>query len=287
MLLEENGFDFITGLLRGKAMGRMVEIKPMDEEFILPRCLHAGPIDTAAGEASESVESDVPQHPWSDETMRDLVARHPDFGLCDAGGGWAREFMREMIRRYGTCALLAWEEGKVVGFIRFYAMEIARMVDERRAGRAEPILDPTLACEPQDDAATLWVHCVMTSRPYTGTTVEVGPTSGGDAIFRTAEQAGARKGIGLRLARALIPWAREHGWKRVIKVAPCDLDFFYGIWGGGGKAFWEKVGFKVIGTIHRPQEWSGADMATLRAQMADRGMTEDEVWTFYRMAYET
>jgi len=155
----------------------MVEVKPMDEEFMLPRCLHAGPIDAAAGEAFESGESDVPQHPWSDEMMRGLVARHPDFGLCDTGGGWAREFMRETIRRYGTCALPAWEEGKVVGFIRFYPMEIARMVDERRAGRAEPILDPTLACEPEDDAATLWAHCVMTSRPYTGTTAEVGPTS--------------------------------------------------------------------------------------------------------------
>lgn len=264
----------------------MIEIKPMGEDFILPRCLHAGPIEAAVGKASEPADLDLPPHPWSDETIRDLVARHPDFGLCDAGSGWPTEFMREMIRRYGACALLAWEGQKVVGFIRFYPMEIARLVDERRAGRVEPILDPTLACEPEGDEATFWVHCVMTSRPYTGGTEEVGPTSGGDGILRTAEEAGARKGIGLRLARALIPWAREHGWKRMIKIAPCDLDFFYGIWGGGGKSFWEKAGFKVVGTIHRPQKWSEEDMTTLRAQLADKGMTEDDAWTFYRMTCE-
>jgi GNAT superfamily N-acetyltransferase len=264
----------------------MVEIRPMGEDCILPRCLHAGPIGATVIRVSEPADVALAPHPWSDETIRDLVAERPDFGLCDAGEGFPAEFMREMIQRYGTCALLAWEGGKVVGFVRFYPMEIARMVDERRAGRAEPILDPTLACDPEHDHATLWVHCVMTSRPYTGGTTEVGSTSGGDRIFRAAEEAGARKGVGLRLAKALVPWAREHGWKRIIKIAPCDLDFFYGIWGGGGKTFWEKAGFRAVGTIYRPQEWSEEDMATLRAQTADKGMTEEDAWTFHRMAYE-
>lgn len=31
----------------------MIEIKPMDEDFLLPRCLHHGPIEVAAAAGSE------------------------------------------------------------------------------------------------------------------------------------------------------------------------------------------------------------------------------------------
>lgn len=196
-----------------------------------------------------------------------------------------------MIQRYGTCALLAWEGRKVVGFVRFYPMTVARLPAQRwKEGEGpEPNIDPRLACEPEEDEGTLWVHCVMTSRPYTGAKKDVPPTSGGDRIYRTAEEAGGRRGVGLKLAKALIPWAREHGWKRIIKVAHPDLDWFYGIWGGGGKEFWEKAGFEVVGTIHASPKWADddpADTTILRAQAAEKGMTEEAIWTCYRMAYE-
>lgn len=261
----------------------MVEIRPMGEDYILPRCLHDGPIDAAITQACETADLHLPPHPWSDETIRDLVAENPDFGLCDAGEGFPAEFMREMIQRYGTCALLAWEEQKVVGFIRFYPMEVARPVGERARGQVEPILDPTLACGPAQDDAALWVHCVMTCPPYTGLVENPPPEVKADPNFRSAHDVGGRKGIGLRLAKALVPWARERGWKRIIKVAPCDLDVFYGIWGGGGRAFWEKAGFTSIGTIHKPQDWSGEILDILRAQMSEKGMSESDVWTFHRM----
>jgi hypothetical protein len=265
----------------------MVEIRPMGEDHILPRCLHDGPIDAAAGQPAECDELELPSHPWTEETIRGLVAERPDFGLCDAGGGFPAEFMREMIQRYGSCALLAWEGQKVVGFIRFYPMQIARLVSEYRANRPEGILDCTLACAPEEDPGTLWVQCVMTSRPYTGWAGPALPSGKPHWWPATASEAGARKGAGLSLARAVVPWAREHGWKRVVKVAHCDLDFFYGQWGGGGKSFWEKAGFRAIGTIYRPEEWSDSDdMTVLRSQAADKGMTEQDVWTLHRMACE-
>jgi len=271
---------------------KMIEIRAMDEDFLLPRCLHHGPIEAAAPAASTPEEADLPPHPWSDEAIRDLVARRANrFVLCDAGVGWPAEFMREMIRRHGTCALLAWEAGKVVGFVRFYPMTVARLAIQRwKEGEGpEPILDPRLACKPEEDEGTLWVHCVMTSRPYTGATREVALASGGGEYSRAAEEAGGRKGVGLALAETLVPWAREHGWRRIIKVAHPDLDWFYGIWGGGGKEFWQKAGFEVVGTIHARPKWADGDTADtllLRAQAAEKGMTQEEIWTFYRVAYE-
>ena len=180
--------------------------------------------------------------------------------------------MREMIRRYGTCALLAWQQQKVVGHIRFYPMKVARLL---AAGETDvsPILNCTLACGPDQDEGTLWVLCVMTCAPYTDSA--------------EAAQVGARKGIGLQLARALVAWAREHGWQRIVKVAHCDLDWFYGILGGGGKAFWEKAGFKVAGSFYkRAWQFKDEDKAAVDAQMARSGMTERDMWTWYRMQYD-
>ena len=264
----------------------MIDIRPMDEGYILPRCLHDGPIDATAERAPEPVEPDLPPHPWSDDVISAVAAKHRGW-ITHGGDPPSREFMREMIQRHGTCALLAWEGTMVVGFMRFYAMGIARLVAEHRSKAPEGVLDCTLACAPEEDEGTLWVQCVMTSRPYTGWSEPALPSGKPHSWSATAREAGARKGLGLGLARAMISWARERGWKRLIKVAHCDLDFFYGQWGGGGKRFWEKAGFKAIGTVHQPEQWSNPDdLRVLQAQAAQKGMTEEEVWTLHRMGYE-
>ena len=55
--------------------------------------------------------------------------------------GWrgdpAKEFMREMIQRYGSCAMLAWREGKIVGQLRFYPRHIMSLLE--KAGVYAPI----------------------------------------------------------------------------------------------------------------------------------------------------
>jgi len=262
----------------------MTEIRPLREDYLLPRCLHAGPMDTLA-EPSAVPGPDLPPHPWSDDTICALAANGSGWPLCQAGSGWPAGLMRELIHRHGTCALLAWEGRSVAGFVRFYPLTLARMMAEADGGWAEPILDPRVAGEPGAEPGTLWVHCVMTSRPYTGGTA-AGHTVGGHGIFRTPQEAGARRGIGLQLAHALVPWAREHGWERLLKIAHPDLDFYYGIWGGGGKRFWEQAGFEVADSFYQPQPWHQPEMATLRAQMQERGITVREAFTFYRMTCE-
>ena len=58
-----------------------------------------------------------------------------------------------------------------------------------------------------------------------------------------------------------------------------------GTCGGGGKAFWEKAGFRVIGTFHA-EPWGGYWTDIIERQRKAKDMTEEEVWTRYRMAYE-
>jgi hypothetical protein len=177
-----------------------------------------------------------------------------------------------MIQRYGTCALLAWDEQIIVGQIRFYPMAIARLIAESQTDPS-PLLDCTAACRRDKDEGTLWVQCVMTSVPYENSD--------------NAKRVGARRGTGLKLARALVSWAGDHGWRRIVKVAHCDLDWFYGIQGGGGRAFWEKAGFREVGSFFKhawdfaPDAWSA-----VQAQMAEKGMSERDIWTWHRMAYD-
>lgn len=251
----------------------MIQIRPMDENQVHIPCLHEGPIDLSAlAPSHDTGYGYLPPHPWSDETIVELAMRCPGISHGDSDFEESREFLREMILRYGACALLAWDGRLVVGQIRFYPMAIARLIAESQTDPS-PLLDCTAACEPGDDEDTLWVQCVMTSAPYINA--------------RDAKKVGARKGIGSALAQALISWAGDHGWRRIIKVAHCDLDWFYGIQGGGGRAFWEKAGFKEIGSFFRrawdfaPDAWS-----TVKDQMNEKGMSERDIWTWYRMAYD-
>jgi GNAT superfamily N-acetyltransferase len=186
--------------------------------------------------------------------------------------------MIEMIRRYGTCAILAWEGQKVVGHLRFYPMEIARLFVPPEDDRSPKVL--TWAGDPEEDEGTLWVQCVMTARPY------IGPEPDGvtGRNWPAMTEAGARRGIGLKLVLGLVDWAQAHGWRRVVKVAHADIDCFYGQLGGGGKAFWEKAGFHVARAYYdRPAHWAPEFVALAESQGREKGMTPQQVWTWYRM----
>ena len=272
----------------------MIEIRPMDESYLHLTCLHAGPVDTRSYRAPpDPLPGGHPPLPWDDDTLRRVLATYRQQGI---GHPRPAAFQWEMIRRYGTCALLAWDGPLVVGHVRFFPAAVARLLVE-----GEPDPSPVLTLPPEEDAHSLWVQCVMTCRPYVARVDcpalpadgvgDQGPAALTDADgrrrFRTVEEAGARRGVGQALVRELIAWAQAHGWRRIVKLAHCDLDWFYGIMGGGGKAFWEKAGFRVAEAVQwRPFVLSAEFAPIVEAQRRAAGMTEEEVWTWYWMVWE-
>jgi hypothetical protein len=104
---------------------------------------------------------------------------------------------------YGSCAMLAWEDGKVVGQLRFYPLKIMRLL-KSAAGEA----DAFWSALPDDSVpGTLEVRCVMTTRPFKasaqskslsigepGNTPDLVTEASGSKRFRTAEEAGGRRG---------------------------------------------------------------------------------------------
>ncbi len=278
----------------------MIEIKPMDESFILIDCLHGGPVDPSLPPSHSELwqeAPDLPPHPWSDEVIADLAAKYKRMNEGYAGDP-AREFMREMIQRYGSCAMLAWEGGKVVGHLRFYPLEITHLLEKV----SPPPEEYSFFCSSRNfpvERGVLWVQCIETTRPYfakegSASLTVVTPQKGPDVVkeasgarhFRTAEEAGARKGLGQKLVRGLIDWAHQNEWKRVVKLAHADVDYMYGIYGGGGKAFWEKAGFRVVGQVRQPTPTDERWRTIVEIQAQEKGMSAEEAWMWYRMVYE-
>jgi len=254
----------------------MIEIKPMDECYLHLTCLHDGPVDTGTFEPPpDPLPGGHPPHPWSEGTLVAVAEAYREHQLYHPRPA---AFMREMVRRYGTCAILAWDGRNVVGHLRFYPMKVARLFVPER----DDFPPLSWACEPEEDEGTLWVQCVMASRPYIGP----GPDRVTGRNWPPMAEAGARRGVGLELARGLVGWAREHEWKRIVKIAHSDIHCFYGQLGGGGKAFWEKVGFRVADSFQRRPDWSADFIALAEAQGRDEGMAPDEVWTWHRVIYE-
>ena len=62
-----------------------------------------------------------------------------------------------------------------------------------------------------------------------------------------------RKGVGSRMVRALIDWAKANGWERIEVDSFEDLPIIYEITGSAGHTFWEKLGFHLVDRHPHPE----------------------------------
>ncbi|GAH68962.1 unnamed protein product, partial [marine sediment metagenome] len=95
-----------------------------------------------------------------------------------------------------------------------------------------------------------------------------------------------RKGLGSRMVRTLIDWARQQGWSAVEAHAYADLPCWYAVTGQAGKTFWDKLGFRVVESTTEPAFAEGGHKAfveTLLKEAADRGIDADIAKTRYTM----
>ncbi len=191
-----------------------IVIEPMTKEFVLWRCLHSGPVTRAT---IEDQPADNPL-PWERYRKRNLP------------------LLRNLMRVYGACAIVARDGDKIIGHLRFYPKAIYGL-----PGAGEMCLQQDYSSGPEDDFAekdfppleqiedkTLSVHCLMTGCP------------------RWKENPYQRKGVGSRLVRTLIEWARRKGWRFIEAMAFEDLPIIYEITGSAGHTFWEKLGFTLV-----------------------------------------
>ncbi|HUT23941.1 MAG TPA: GNAT family N-acetyltransferase, partial [Sumerlaeia bacterium] len=137
---------------------------------------------------------------------------------------------------YGACAIVARDGERAVGMLRFYPKAICEidgaghlcLQQDHPAGPTDDFADRPFPPLSDIHDKTLVVHCMMTGSP------------------QQKENPYQRRGVGTRMAKALIAWAKDHGWERIEATAFEDIPILYEITGDAGHTFWEKIGFRII-----------------------------------------
>lgn len=97
---------------------------------------------------------------------------------------------------------------------------------------------------------TLVVHCLMTGSPQQ----KVNPYQ--------------RKGIGTRMVKTLIRWAKANGWGGIEANSFEDLPIIYQITGSAGHTFWEKLGFHMVDRHPHPHLQDGGEFVEALEEQA-------------------
>ena len=185
--------------------------------------------------------------------------------------------LRRIIDVYGSCAMLAWDGERVVGFLRFYPKALSTMAEAGQmclqqafpAGPTERLVEQQWPSQEELADKSLSVHCLMTGSPS------------------QEENPYQRKGLGTSLVHELVHWARDNGWERIETVAYEDLPVLYEITGSAGLTFWEKLGFEVVEKGVEPELQQESDLVhLLRRQAAELGLLPDDVANRYTMCLE-
>ena len=160
-----------------------IVVEPMSEEFIVWRCLHGGPL------------------------ARDTIDQAPPGGAIPSVCYRDRNtsLFVKLTRTYGACAILARDGDQIAGHLRFYPKSVCDkegagglcLQQESPAGPVEDFSDSDFPELAQIEDKTLVVHCLMT-----GSSQQI-------------ENPYQRKGIGTRMVRGLIEWAKVNGWERI------------------------------------------------------------------------
>jgi GNAT superfamily N-acetyltransferase len=234
-------------------MATDIRIAPMDDEFVVWRCLHGGPLHLGnLGRPAPHPAVDWNRHRRVNTTL-----------------------LGRIIEAYGTCAMLAWHGDRVVGHIRFYPKvlydlpEMGQLCLQQAhpAGPADEAIEVELPARADLEDRTIAVHCMMTGSP-----------SRNDNPYQ-------RRGVGRRLAIATVDWARSHGWSAVEAWAHQGLPLQWEITGEAGRSFWEPLGFRVVAE-DEPDRLEASYFRAIQEQAAKAGTDPDEAAVRYLMRLE-
>lgn len=196
-------------------------VEMMSRKALLWRCLHGGSLTTDSIEQWDRSET----MPWAAFRARNLP------------------LLNKLSDIYGACAVIARVGVHFVGHLRFYPKAVCELAkpglgiclqQEFPSGPSEDFWQINFPPMQEIEDKTLLVHCMMLASREPG----------GESL--------RRKGIGARMARALIDWATVNGWQAVEATAYEGLPIVYEIFGQAGRTFWEKLGFRLVRKEHEP-----------------------------------
>lgn len=232
-----------------------VVVEMMSSDFILWRCLHGGPV------TRENLDRPDPNPdvPWDQIRTRN------------------RPLLAKLTETYGSCAVIVRDGDQVVGQLRFYPKAICQLAEAGPgfcmqqtfpSGPADDFVEKDFPPLDQIADKSLFIHCMMTGS------------------FQQEDNPYRRQGLGSRMVRTLIAWARSRGWRALEAHAYAELPSVYAVTGQASAAFWEKLGFRVVESTIEPalaESDAAGFVEVLLKEAADRGMDAEAAKTRHTM----
>jgi hypothetical protein len=232
-----------------------VVIEMMSSEFILWRCLHGGPLTKGTVDQPKP----HPHVPWDRLRTRNVP------------------LLAKLTEVYGSCAVIARDGDQIAGQLRFYPKAVCDMAAPGPAlcmqetfpnGPADDFVENDFPTVDEIADKTLFVHCMMTGSP------------------KQKDNPYQRKGLGSRMVRTLIDWAGPKGWNAIETHAYADLPCVYAVTGQAGRAFWKKLGFRVVESTIEPAFAENAHegfVGVLLKEAAEQAVDAETAKTRYTM----
>jgi len=165
----------------------MIDYRMMDETCLTCYCLHGGPIPL-----------EETQTPETKPTWGESNAKVPK--------GTIAGHLRALCQAYGSCAVLAIDEKRIVGTLRFYPSELDESLqDLQREECVKAIASFNVTNLPSKQSLSpksLHIHCFQVAE------VQQAATTGKQSRYQ-------RCGIGTTMLKRLITWAHEKGWDEI------------------------------------------------------------------------
>lgn len=226
----------------------MITYRIMDAMCPMPTCLHKGPLPLAQSGELAYLET-----------------------ISDISPGTVAHTLQAIATRYGTCGVLAIEDGMVVGKIRAYPQTIIDRVPNPCV-QQEQTFRPLMTLDydnlpTQADLPVLHLFCMQVAATYAGRRIAGG------------------------LLDTLINWARTHGWQELRARAVSDIPPLLAWSGQMSRVALERRGFTVTGSSISPElregvvsQRAGDHGDTVRAQWdAFAQLSDDEAGSIFAM----
>ncbi len=191
-----------------------MKISPMDKSFILYRCIHCGPLSPTN---IEKMSTGIPSLPKEQLDRNKL-------------------FMIRLIDMYKSCAMLAIENGYVVGHVRFYPQIVFDRTRRKgiccqdpNASITQQMLETDFPAKENLSDRTLGIHCWLVHKDYRG------------------------QGLSHALLENLLEWARNNDWNVIKASASYDNHWISSQACALMLRTYMKYGFQKIKTLPSPE----------------------------------
>ena len=213
----------------------------MTEDFIVWRCLHYGPL------SRETIDRRPNSYKMSFDHYRERNI----------------SLIEKITKTYGACAIIARDGEEIIGQLRFYPKAICELEgaggmclqQDHPAGPTDDFINSDFPPPLKMKDKTLVVHCMMT----------------GSSLQK--ENPYQRKGVGTRMVKALIEWAKANDWERIEADSFEDLPIIYEITGSAGHTFWEKLGFHMIDRHPHPELQDRSQISEFIATLEEQAIS--------------